>query len=295
VRALVFTRPVSTAPEGFVVRMKKTSVGLVLGTFVLAAMARQAAAQSPAVEIATGTHIPVAAGATLEFRGVNGEASFLNAPGEEVVIEYARDVPADVRIVRLTTADGVTVCTVYASSDPKKPTECLPGGRGRLAAGKIKDQSRVRFRIRVPPGVHVTATIDQGDLKSSGIVGNLRLYSNNGYVLVHDGGGPGTIHAGVGLLGNVDAVIAKDQKGPVLRQVRLEAIGNGRVRVAMPTTVTASYSIATQQPAVIDKVFGVEKVAPPVLVGHLGPAGDSQVRLNVDTGIAGQFVLLPAK
>jgi hypothetical protein len=42
-------------------------------------------------------------------------------------------------------------------------------------------------------------------------------------------------------------------------------------------------------------VFGVEKVAPPVLVGHLGPTGDSQVRLDVDTGIAGQFMLMPAK
>ena len=110
----------------------------------------------------------------------------------------------------------------------------------------------MQFRIRVPSGVHLTATIGQGDLKSMGITGNLRFYSNNGYVLVHDAGGPGTIQAGVGLLGNVDAVIAKVQNGPALRQVRLQAIGSGRVRVAMPTTVGASYSIATQLPAAID-------------------------------------------
>ena len=270
-------------------------VGLALATFVLAGLARGGAAQSPPVEIATGTSIPLAAGATLEFRAVNGEASFLNAPGDQVVIEFARDVPADVRIVTLTTPDGLTVCTVYASSDPKKPTECLPGGKGRLAAGKSKDQSRVKFRIRVPAGVHVTATIDQGDLKAGPIAGNLRFYSSDGYLLVHDGGGPGTIHAGVGLLGKVDAVIAKVQNGPARRQVRLEAVGGGRVRVAMPTTVGVSYSISTQRPALIDPVFGIEKVAPPLLIGHLGPAGDSQVRLDVDTGIAGQFVLFPAK
>lgn len=272
----------------------RCTVKLVLGTLVLAAMAREGAAQSAAVEIATGTNIPVAAGTTLELQAVNGEASFLSGPGDQVVVEYARDVPDDVKIVTLTTPDGVTVCTVYAPN-PKTPTECLPGGKGRLAAGKAKDQSRVRFRIRVPPGVHVTATIGDGDLKSSGIVGNLRFYSNNGYVLVHDGGGPGTIDAGVGLLGNVDAVIAKTQKGPVLRQVRLKTAGSGRVRVAMPTTVSASYIIATQRPATIDKVFGVEKVSPPSLVGHLGPSGDSDLRLAVDTGIAGQFILLPAK
>jgi hypothetical protein len=276
-------------------RDARYKVAPALATFVLAAMARGGAMQAPAVEIATGTTIPVAAGATLELRAVHGEASFLAASGDQVVVEYARDVPADAKIVTLTTPDGVTVCTVYVSSDPKKPTECLPGGKGRLAAGKVKDQSRIRFRIRVPAGVHVKATIDQGDLKSAGIAGNLRFYSNNGYVLVHDAGGPGTIHAGTGLLGNVDTVISKVQNGPARRQVRLETVGSGRVRVAMPTTVGASYSISTQRPPAIDAVFGIQKTAPPLLLGHVGPALDDQVRLEVDTGIAGQFVLLPAK
>ncbi len=254
-----------------------------------------ATAQTPATEITTGANIPLAAGATLELRAVNGEASFLKAPGDQVVVEFARAVPADVRIVTLTTAQGLTICTVYASSDPKKPTECLPDGKGRLAAGKIKDQSRVQFRIRVPPGVHVKATIDQGDLKCIGITGNLQFYSNNGYVLVHDAGGPGTIDAGTGLLGDVDAVIAKEQNGPGLRRVRLRTIGSGRVRVAMPTTVGAGFNVSTQRAAAIDPVFRVEKLTPPLLNGHVGPAGDTQVQLDVDTGIAGQFVMLPAK
>jgi hypothetical protein len=216
-------------------------------------------------------------------------------PGDQVVVEYARDVPADVKIVTLTTTEGVTICTVYASSNPKKPVECLPGGKGRLTDGKAKDQSRVKFRIRVPAGVHVSAMIGEGDLKSIGIVGNLRFYSHKGYVLVRDAGGPGTIDAGVGLLGNVDAVIANVQSGPVLRLVRLKMAGSGKVRVAMPTTVSASYMIATQMPALIDKVFGVEKVSPPALVGFLGPVGESSLRLDVDTGIAGQFMMFAAK
>jgi hypothetical protein len=270
-------------------------VPVALAMCVHAASAGIAAAQTTTTEIATGVKIPVTAGATLELRAVNGEASFLKAPGDEVVVEYARAVPADVKIVTLTTSDGVTVCTVYASSDPQKPTECLPDGKGRLAPGKAKDQSRVQFRIRVPSGVHVKASIDHGDLKCIGITGNLQFYSNNGYVLVHDAGGPGTIDAGVGLLGNVDAVISKVQNGPGLRRVRLRAIGSGRVRVAMPTTVGASYTIATQQPAAIDAVFGLGKGSPPVLNGHVGPAGSSQVQLDIDTGIAGQFVMQPAK
>lgn len=266
-----------------------------IGLAVLVGLATDARAQPAAVEIATDAHIPIAPGKTIEFRAVNGEASFLPALDAQAVIEYARDVPADVKIVTLTTPEGVTVCTVYASSNPKTPTECLPNGKGRLAAGKVNDQSRVRFRIRVPAGVHVSATINQGDLKAMGIVGNLRLYSNNGYVLVHDGGGPGTIQAGTGLLGDVDAVIANAQNGPTARDIRLATIGSGRVRVAMPTTISASYKIATNAAAEFARIFHVEKVAPPVLIGSVGPPGASRIRLDVDTGIAGRFIMLPAK
>ena len=61
---------------------------LLLVTSVLFAGA--AAAQTPATEIATGANIPVAAGAMLELRAVNGEATFLKAPGDQVVVEFAR-------------------------------------------------------------------------------------------------------------------------------------------------------------------------------------------------------------
>lgn len=271
-------------------------IGPVLGAMVvMISLAAAATAQTTAVEIERKASFPVAAGATVELRAVKGEASFLPAEGEEVVVEYARDVPADVKVVALTTGNGLTVCTLYASPDPTKPTECLPDGKGRLAPGKAKDQSRVLFRVRVPAGVHVTASIDHGDLKSMGITGNLHFYSSNGYLLVHDGGGPGTIHAGVGMIGNVDAVIAKAQRGPALRHVRLELTGTGRVRVAIPTGLSASYFVATQRPAAIDKAFGVTKAEPPVVNGHLGPAGESLIRLDVETGIAGQFMLVPAK
>jgi len=275
---------------------ESVGVGLVFGMLAAAALTHPAAAQTPSDKIASGSRLLVAAGKTFELRALNGEASFLQAQDEKVLVEYVADVPADVNVVALTTPDGVTVCTVYPSPDPKKTTECLPGGKGRLANGKIKDRSRVRFTIRIPSGVHVKADMINGDLKSTGITGNLRLDSNNGDVLVHDAGGPGTIDARVGLLGNVDVVIAAVQKGPALRLVNLEAIGSGRVRVAMPTTVTASYDISTRQTAVIDKVFRVDKVKPPLLTGYIGSGGNSSdIRLMADTGIAGQFTLVPAK
>jgi hypothetical protein len=270
-------------------------IAVMLGILMATAMTRDSGAQSAAAEIASGATFPVAVGATVEFQGVNVEVSFLKAPADQVVVEYARAVPADVKIVTLPTAAGVTICTVYASSDPKKPTECLPESKGRLAVGKPKNASFVRFRIRVPAGVHVAATTGYGDLKAMGITGNLRLYSNNGYVLVYDAGGPGTIDAGIGLLGKLDAVIAKEQKGPSRRRISLQSIGSGAVRVGLPTTVTASYKVATNATPIVDPVFGIEKMAPPVAVGSVGPPGQSDVWLDVDTGIAGQFTLFRAK
>jgi hypothetical protein len=271
--------------------------GIVPGLFLLALTARAAGAQTPAVEaveVVTGTKIPVARGATLHVAAVHGEAFFSETAEEEIAVVFARDVPQDVRVVVLKTPDSVTICTVYVSTDPKKPTECLPGGGGRLLAGETK-KSRVRFRIKVPAGVHVSARIEDGDLRSDKITGNLRMYANRGYVLALDAGGPGTIDAGVGLLGDVDAVIATEQKGPARRLVQLKTIGSGKVRVILPTNVAASYFVATQRPAAVHKVFGVEKVVPPILPGYLGPAGDSHIRLDVDTGIAGQFMLVPPK
>jgi hypothetical protein len=267
------------------------------GLLVVALMSRGAGAQTPgaeAVDIVSGTKIPVARGDTLSLAAVSGEAFFSETTEDEIAVVYARDVPQDVRVVMLKTPQGVTICTVYVSTDPKKPTACLPGGEGRLVAGETK-KSRVRFRIKLPVGVHVSARILDGDLRSDKITGNVRLYANRGYVLALDGGGPGTIDAGVGLLGDVDAAIAAEQKGPERRLVQLKTIGSGKVRVILPTTVSASYFVATQRPAAIHTIFGVEKADPPMLPGHLGPAGESHIRLDVDTGIAGQFILLPPK
>jgi hypothetical protein len=266
-----------------------------LGAMLAASLARGGDGPGVAEELLNqSTSIPVASGATVELLAVKGEASFLPSKDDKVLVEYAKAVPAEVKVVAVTTPAGITICTVYASSDPKKPTECLPGGKGRLSVGKEGDLSRVQFRVRVPAGVHVTATIDRGDLKTTGITGNLKVHSYRGDVLVWDAGGPGTIDASLGLLGNIDVVLSKDQKGPARRRVRLHAPGSGRVRVAMPTTVGASYSITTQTRATVDAAFEFEKVTPPIPRGHVGTA-DDHVFLDVDTGIAGQFMLVRAK
>jgi hypothetical protein len=72
------------------------------------------------------------------------------------------------------------------------------------------------------------------------------------------------------------------------RDVRLNSPGNGRVRVIMPGDLSVRYFISTQMPPRIDPAFGI---APKkgLITGTTGSA--TEVDLNVDTGIAGEFVL----
>ena len=111
------------------------------------------AAEPSSDEIASGSRLPVAAGKTFELRALNGEASFLQAEDERVLVEYVADVPADVKVVALTAPDGVTISTVYPSSDPKKTTECLPGQRLRCRQLR-RHQSRSYEQEADPWGNH---------------------------------------------------------------------------------------------------------------------------------------------
>jgi hypothetical protein len=75
------------------------------------------------------------------------------------------------------------------------------------------------------------------------------------------------------------------------RSVRLEAIGNGQIRLALPPTLRVFYSISSQLAPTVDPAFKLDKAAGPLITGRWGPPGDSELTLNVDTGIAGRLVV----
>jgi hypothetical protein len=78
-------------------------------------------------------HGMIAQGSAIEVKGVNGnvraEASGSNEV--EVVAEKRarRSNPEDVRIEVVQHADGVTICAVYPSRDPRDPTSARPATR----------------------------------------------------------------------------------------------------------------------------------------------------------------------
>jgi hypothetical protein len=121
-------------------------------------------------------------GKTIEVKGVNGNVSATAAPGPdiEVTAERAarRSDPGDVRIEVVEHADGVTICAVYPSREAARPNECRPGAEGRMNVQN--NDVKVRFTVRVPPGVRFVGRAVNGEVDAQGLQGPVALATVNG-------------------------------------------------------------------------------------------------------------------
>jgi hypothetical protein len=241
-------------------------------------------------ELPVGTEsLPIASGALVEVFGGSGYLILKRAAGDQAVITIAKaPLAADVRVLAITRPDGITVCTVYPSKDPKKPHDCLPGGTARIYQGKAKSLPDVGITLALPAGVAVKANLAAGDVKADGVEGDLDLYAADGDITVIDGRAANT-KAAVGMGGNISFRIVGE--GRLGRVVDLHTPLSGQILVTLPPRVPVFYSILSQGVPVLDKSFGIDPVKGP-RIGHIG-GGATEVRLTVNTGIAGRFVLRP--
>jgi hypothetical protein len=242
------------------------------------------------VELPVGTQsLPIATGALLELFGGSGYMILKKAAGDQATITIAKaPLAADVRVMMVTRPEGVTICTVYPSKDPKKPHECLPGNKGRIYQGKAKSLPDVGITLGLPPGVAVNASLAAGDIKSDGVEGDINVYAGDGDVTVIDGRTANS-KVEVGMGGNISFRIVEE--GRLGRVVDLHTPLSGQIVVTLPPRVAISYNIMSQTVPVLHPSFGVDPVKGP-RIGHIG-GGATEVRLTVNTGIAGRFVLRP--
>ena len=128
---------------------------------------------------------PLAAGRTLEIRGVNGNVTAEPAPGGEfevVAVRRARrSDPDEVKVEVVRHAGGVLICAVYPSTSGGQNT-CEPGPGHRSNVNN--NDTSVDFSVRVPAGVRfegrtVNGNVDARDLGSDVVAhtvnGNIRL------------------------------------------------------------------------------------------------------------------------
>jgi DUF4097 and DUF4098 domain-containing protein YvlB len=124
----------------------------------------------------------LAAGKTLEIRGVNGDIRATAAAGNEASVtarKTGRD-RADVRIEVVEHADGVTICAVYPSRR-ERDNYCAPGG-GRNNVEDI--QAEVDFTVTVPKSVVLQAATVNGDVNAEGLGSFVNAKTVNGSVSV---------------------------------------------------------------------------------------------------------------
>ena len=262
----------------------RTAAAFALLAFVLPD--RFSRAQTSEIRVGQPTTVPLPSGARVEVYGGSGYILLKKATDAHVVVSVVKSkLAADVPVTMLKTSEGITICTVYPAQDPKKTHECVAGGTGRLYDGNPQKLPDIGITVELPDGMAASASIGAGEVRSNVVTGAVLLHSDRGTVTITDGG-VGRIRASVGLLGNIQASLAR---GTQRREVRLSSPGSGRVRVVMPKDLSVRYSITSQRPPRIDPAFGI-KAKEGLLVGSTSPLA-TEVDLTVDTGIAGEFVL----
>lgn len=240
-----------------------------------AGLAILAAPEAPAQSRTFDWSGELAAGQTLEVKGVNGSVTARPAsgPGSAVraEIEGNGDDPSEVRVEVVEHDGGVTLCAVYPGED----NECAPGDGGSLSSED--SDVEVRFRVRVPGDVNFTGRTVNGAVDVGDLGGDVVARTVNGAISVSTGGSAsahtvnGTIEAEMGALSG---------GGPY----RFETV-NGGITLTLPQGAgadvearTLNGSISTDFPLTVQGRFG-----PRSLQGTLG-GGGPEINLRTTNG-----------
>src|SRR6266496_3713992 len=117
----------------------------------------------------------LAAGKTIEIKGVNGDIDAVAGSGEVEVtaVKHAhRSDPDEVNIEVVQHEDGVTICAVYPSDGARENT-CETGEHGHMSTHD--NDVRVNFTVRVPAGVRFVGHTVKGDVEAHSVNGSIRV------------------------------------------------------------------------------------------------------------------------
>lgn len=174
----------------------------------------------------------IAAGKTLEVRGVNGDIEATGAAGTTAEVVARKkgedDDPGVVRIEVVEDAEGVLLCAVYPSPRGEPANTC----RRRNSGHNIENNDvEVDFTIRVPAGVLLDASTVNGDVSATGIRADTEVATVNGTVEVSS---TGTVSAHT-VNGSIDASMGRASWSGELEFHTV----NGSVTVEMPAGTNA--------------------------------------------------------
>lgn len=198
---------------------------------------------------------PLAAGRTIEIRGINGNVSAEPAAGGEVEVVAVRRArrsdPEEVRIEVVRHGDGVLICAVYPNPGGEPNTCELNNSRSQVR----DNDTSVNFTVRVPAGVRFNGRTVNGEVRALDLGADVDVKTVNGTINVSTTGLAraatvnGSITAAMGRADWPSGLEFKTVNGsihlslPASLSARIEAKTlNGEITTDFPMTVTGSFS-----------------------------------------------------
>lgn len=222
----------------------------------------------------------LAAGKTLEIRGINGDIRVTAARGDEAVVQATkRAKKGDVSSVKIKVeehADGVTICAIYPGGSGD---DCASGNKGRKGRSDDDrgDDVVVDFTVEVPAQVRFEGGTVNGGIDAQGLRADAEVSTVNGAIVLAT--------TGVGSATTVNGSV-RLSIGSAAWDGRLEArTVNGSVTVEMPQPTdldveasTLNGSISSDFPLTLQG-----KMSPQRIKGTIGKGG-RQLRLETVNG-----------
>ena len=215
----------------------------------------------------------LAAGKTIEIKGLNGSIHARRASGNEVVVTADKDGrdQDDLRFEVVEHAGGVTICAMYPGKRGKA-NECAPGDEGRM--NNEDTRAEAHFEVQVPAGVQFAGRNVNGDVMAEGLTADASAHTVNGDVGVATTGWAeaSTVNGDV----RVSVGRADWQGGAEFSTV------NGSIDLTLPAGFSAEVEASTVNgdfesdfPLTIKGRFGPRKIS--------GTIGDGGRRLELST------------
>ena len=220
----------------------------------------------------------LAAGRTLEIRGVNGNVSAEPAAGNEfevVAVKRARrSDPDEVRIEVVRHAEGVLICAVYPNPGGE-PNTCEVNN----SHSHVRDNdTTVNFTVRVPAGVKFNGRTVNGNVEARGLGADVDAKTVNGGVNVSTTG----FASAQTVNGSITAVVGRADWPDGLEFKTV----NGGIDLTLPASLSAHVEaktlngdITSDFPLTVSGTFSRRRLS-----GTIGSGGDRQLILETVNG-----------
>jgi hypothetical protein len=222
---------------------------------------------------------PLAAGRTIEIRGINGNVSAEPAAGGEVEVEAVkrarRSDPDEVRIEVVRHAGGVLICAVYPNPGGE-PNTCEVGANNH---SHVHDNdTSVNFTVRVPAGVNFHGRTVNGQVGAERLASDVVAQTVNGSVKVSTTG----LARAETVNGSITAVVG-NADWPAGLQFKTV---NGAIDLTLPASLSARVEaktlngeITSDFPMTVSGTFSRRRLS-----GTIGGGGDRQLILETVNG-----------